>query len=404
MKSQVIRLTTLLGAAVLAASTAQAQAPYAEGFETYATGSDITGQGGWGQWAGAAIVDNAVSTAFAHTGTKSLATELHADKIQDKDLVYGSLGGRWNWSVWTFVPSTGTTLPQWAIFLNDYDNAYTTTSVPRWFWNAQVELDPSLNQVYADIGPKFLCNTAGNQFGITAPLVVGSWREVRIDIDTASDRAQLWYDNKPIGVNFQWSDGITAGFSPNGATFGTLDLYANDNLVAADRVYWDDITITANTSTIPLECYGSFNVYCTAGTSQSGCVPTIQGVGTPSASLSSGFNINLLNSEGNKQGLMFYGINGQLLGGAPWGPGSSSTLCVKAPTQRTALQALNGTAGNCDATYSIDWNAYMAATPSAVGNPRAIGQSFDAQYWYRDNTAAIKSTSLSDALHFTLAP
>jgi hypothetical protein len=396
MKSQVIRLTTLIGAAVLAASTAQAQAAYNDGFESYAAGSNINGQGGWAQWAGAAIVDNAVSTAFAHAGTKSLQTELHADKVQDFDGVYGSLGGRWNWSVWTYVPAT-TTLPQWAVFLNEY-------APPTYFWTAQVELDPTLSRIAADIGPKYLCNTAGNQFVVTAPLVVGAWAQIRIDVDTVNDRAQLWYDQKPVGVQFRWSDGITAGFSPQGTTLGTIDLYANDNTLAGDRVYWDDVSITPNTSTIPLDCYGSFNTYCTAGTSLSGCIPTIQGVGVPSATAASGFNINLLGSEGNKQGLMFYGINGQLTGGAPWGPGSSSTLCVKAPTQRTPLQPLSGSIGNCDANYGIDWNAYMAATPGAVGNPRAIGVSFDAQYWYRDNTAAIKSTSLSDALHFTLAP
>jgi hypothetical protein len=400
MKSQVIRLTTMIGAAVLAASAAQAQASYNDGFETYATGSNITGQGGWAQWANAGVVDNAVSTAFAHSGTKSLATELHADKVQDKDTVYGSLGGRWNWSVWTYVPAA-TTLPQWAVFLNDYDATYTN----QFFWCAQVKLDPALGQIAADVGSKYMCNTTGTQNAVTAPLVVGAWAQLRIDIDTVSDRAQLYYNNAPVGVNFQWSDGLfTAGFSPNGATFGTIDLYANDNTLAGDRVYWDDVSITPNTSPIAIDCFGSFNVYCTAGTSLSGCVPTIAGSGVPSASAASGFSISLSNSEGNKQGLLFYGMNGQNLSGTPWGVGSSSTLCVKAPTQRTPLQPLSGTAGQCNASYNIDWNAYMAANPGSVGNPRTVGQSFDAQYWYRDNTAAVKSTSLSDGLHFTLAP
>lgn len=398
MKSQVIRLTTMIGAAVLAATAAQAQAPYSDGFEGYVTGSSINGQGGWDQWSATGVTDGFVSTAFAHTGTKSLSTELHADKVQDLDTIYGSLGGRWNWTCWAYVPAA-TTLPQWAVYLNDYDSTYTAG----WFWTCQVELDPTLGNFLAVLGAKYQCSTTGSQV-ITKPLVVNAWTELRVDVDTATDRAQFWYNGAPVGVTFQWSNGITTGFSPNGSTLGTIDLYANDNTVAGDRVYWDDVSITANTSAIPLECYGSATTYCTAGTSLSGCVPSISGVGTPSATAAAGFSINLSNSEGNKQGLMFYGINGQLLGGAPWGPGSSSTLCVKAPTQRTPLQPLSGTVGNCDANYSIDWNQYMAFNGGAVGNPRSIGEIFDAQYWYRDNTAAVKSTSLSNALHFVLAP
>jgi len=398
MKSQVIRLTTVIGAAVLAASAAQAQASYSDGFESYVAGSSINAQGGWDQWALTGVTDGFVSTAFAHTGTQSLSTELHADKIQDFDTVYGSLGGRWNWSVWTYVPAA-TTLPQWAVFLNDYNSG----AGGPYFWFCQVELDPTLGQIYANLGPKFACSTAGAQ-NLTAPLVVGSWAEIRIDCDTNTDKAQMWYNNAPVGVTFQLQSGISAGNCVNGITIGTIDLYANDNTLAGDRVYWDDVSITPNTSPIALDCFGSFNVYCTAGTSLSGCLPTISGAGIPSATAAAGFSISLTGSEGNKQGLMFYGINGQLLSGAPWGVGSSSTLCVKAPTQRTPLQPLSGTVGNCDASYTIDWNSYMASNPGAVGNPRSIGQSYDAQYWYRDNTAAIKSTSLSDALHFTLAP
>lgn len=391
MKSQIIRLTTVIGAAVLAASAAQAQS-FGDGFEAYAAGSDITGQGGWAQWDNNAIVDNSVSTLFAHTGSKSLATELHADKIHT---FTGFTSGRWNWSVWTYVPSSGTTLPQWAVFLSTYNPG------GPYFWVAQCQLDPALGQIAADLGPNSVCGgTPTNQFGITAPLTTGVWAEIRIDIDLTADRAQFWYAGQPVGQVYQYTDGISAGFGL--AQIDTIDLYANDNTVAGDRVYWDDVSITANTSPQALECLGVASVYCTAGTSLSGCVPSISGVGVPSASAGSGFSINLANGEGNKQGILFYGRMGQI--SSPWAPTSSSFLCVKAPTQRTPLQPASGAAGTCTGAFSIDWNTFMATNPLAVGNPRSVGESFDAQYWYRDNTAAVKSTSLSDGLHFALAP
>lgn len=411
MNSQVIRLTTVIGAAVLAAAAAQAQAPQNQTFDTFALGS-VNGQGAapdtWQQWGssgGLGFNGGAVSTAFAHSGTQSLGTELLDDKIVDRDTVYGSLGGRWNWSVWCYTPATQV-LPQWAIFLGDY---HLTPSFGA-HWMSQAKFDPSLGQVAIDMGPKSLLvcpgGTTGNQFAVTAPLVVGAWTELRYDIDTTTDRVQCWYNNAPVGQLWQLSDGISAGFSPNGATFGTIDLYANGNTLAGDRGYWDDVTITANTDPKALDCLGQFNVYCTAGTSFSGCVPTIVGSGVPSATAGAGFSIDLLGSEGNRQGLLFYGMSGQNLSGAPWGPGSSSTLCVKAPTQRTPLQALSGTAGNCDANYTFDWNTYMstALTPPQIGYPRQVGCSFDAQYWYRDNTGGAKTTSLSDGLHFTVGP
>jgi len=387
MKSQVIRLTTVIGTAVLAASIAQAQ--YTENFDSYATGSDITGQGGWAQWANAAITDSAISTAFSHSGAKSLATELHADKVHTTSFT----SGHWNWSVWSFMPAT-TQLPQWAVFLSSYAPA------GPYFWVAQCELDPTLSRIEFDMGPNNVCGgIGGSQFGtVFAPLVVGAWTEIRLDIDLNADRCQGWYNNLPVGQVWQYTDGITAGFGL--AEIGTIDLYANDNTLAGDRVYWDDVTVSVNANPTP-ECLGVGIVYCAAGTSTNGCVPTIGSTGVASASASSGFTVTLSNSEGQKAGIFFYGRSGQQQ--TAWGVGSSSFLCVKAPTQRTPVQPLNGTTNVCNGSYSIDMNAYMANNAGSLGNPRFTGETFDGQFWYRDPPAP-KTTNLSDGLHWALKP
>lgn len=394
MNSQVIRLTTVFGAVLLAAATAQAQANFVDGFEAYAVGSNVHGQGGWTQWANAAIVDNAIVSTPTHTGSRALASELHSDNVQDKDGVYAT--GRWNWSVWTFVPATQT-LPQWAVFLNDYDATYTT----QFFWNCQVEFDPTLNQIYANLIKKYtaVCGTTGAQ-NLTAPLVVGAWAEWRLDVDTTNDKAQAWYNGQPLGELMQWSDGISTGFSPFGGSIGTLDLYANDNTVAGDRMYWDDVTITPNTGPAALDCLGLASTFCTSGTSTHGCTPVIVTSGVPSATASSGFTISLTATEGQRQGLFFYSRTGQQA--VPWGIGATSVLCIKAPTQRTAANDSGGTNNACDGSYaSFDFNAYMAANPGAVGNPRFVGESFDGQFWYRDPPTP-KTTGLSGGVHFAL--
>jgi len=290
-------------------------------------------------------------------------------------------------------------LPQWAIFLGDYNPA------GPFHWMSQAKFDPSLGTVAIDMGPKSLTvcpgGTTGNQFGVVAPLVVGTWTELRYDIDTTADRVQVWYNNQPVGQLWQLSEGISAGLSINGATFGTIDLYANGNTLAGDRGYWDDVTITANADTNPLGCIGQSEAFCVAGTSTNGCVPVIITTGTPSATAAAGFSISLTVTEGNKSGLFFYSRTGQQA--LPWGA-SSSFLCLKAPTQRTPASTSTGTTGLCDGDYStLDFNTYMATNAGAVGNPRFVGEVFDGQFWYRDPPSP-KTTNLSAGVRFTLAP
>ncbi len=141
--------------------------------------------------------------------------------------------------------------------------------------------------------------------------------------------------------------------------------------------------------------------YCTSSTSAAGCSASIRGVGVPSASASSGFTLQVDEVEGQRQGLIFYSTAGQQA--LPWASGSTSWFCVKTPTQRMPLSTSGGTIGGCDGQFMRDWSAYMSANAGALGNPRLAGQNFDAQAWFRDPPAP-KSTSLSNALHFTLAP
>jgi hypothetical protein len=140
--------------------------------------------------------------------------------------------------------------------------------------------------------------------------------------------------------------------------------------------------------------------YCTAGTSTGGCTPAIGASGAPSVAASSGFSLSVSGVPGQRNGLIFYGISGQLA--APWGTGTSF-LCVKAPLQRMTTQGSGGTSGQCDGTLSEDWLAYLAGHPVALGQPFSAGQVVDAQGWYRD-PGAPKNTNLSDAVEWTTLP
>ncbi len=148
-------------------------------------------------------------------------------------------------------------------------------------------------------------------------------------------------------------------------------------------------------------CVGATTTYCTAGTTQIGCVPSISGTGTPSASASSGFAIEASDVPGQSNGILFYGVGGRVA--VPWYATSSSFMCVKAPVERTGLRSSGGTLNVCDGSLDFDFNTFRATHPAALGQPMTAGLVVDAQAWFRD-PGAPKNTNLSDALEFTLAP
>jgi hypothetical protein len=141
--------------------------------------------------------------------------------------------------------------------------------------------------------------------------------------------------------------------------------------------------------------------YCSAGTSANGCNALMTSSGLPSASAASGFNISVIGVDGQRAGIVFYGVSGRFI--QPWATGSTSFLCLKTPTQRTGVQNSGGTTGACDGVIALDWNAYRAGNPGALGAPFATGQTLESQAWFRDPPAP-KTTNLSNALEFTLTP
>ena len=143
--------------------------------------------------------------------------------------------------------------------------------------------------------------------------------------------------------------------------------------------------------------------YCTAGTSSNGCVPSIGANASPSVSFAHACNIAVTSLEGQRNAIVFYGLNQTGFSPHPWSAGSNSFLCVKNPTQRTGTHGTQGTAGACNGSLLFDWNVYQSTHPSALGHPFAAGQKVYAQAWYRDPPAP-KTTNLSNALELTCVP
>lgn len=132
--------------------------------------------------------------------------------------------------------------------------------------------------------------------------------------------------------------------------------------------------------------------FCSSKTTSSGCVPAIGWSG--STSLAAGaFDLHATSLEPNKSGLFFYGAHG------PSMAFQGGSLCISAPSTRTPLTQSGGT-GNCSGATNLDFSGWIA---SGVDPRLVAGSRWAAQYWSRDPQASY-STSLSNALVFTLLP
>ena len=156
----------------------------------------------------------------------------------------------------------------------------------------------------------------------------------------------------------------------------------------------------ADIGVFPFDPQHGWSTYCTAGTTSNDCQPSIAASGVASAAASNGFTITISDLDGGRTGHIFYGLSGPHA--APWGSGTSY-LCVKSPSQRTGTQSSGGTSGQCDGAIALDWCAFVATHPGALGAPFTAGAEVWTQLYFRDPPSP-KSTSLSNALQFTICP
>ncbi len=225
--------------------------------------------------------------------------------------------------------------------------------------------------------------------------------------DAVFDQAEVFVDGTRVWVNATGSDTIDTSWVEVdvdiSAFDGDPDVTLEFRLTSDGGVNFGGWNIDA-IEILSLEASGPGGrvTYCTAGTSASGCQASISSTGTASASAASGFVLTATNVEGAKDGLFFWGTSGRQAN--PWGNGSSYQ-CVVPPVKRGGLIAGSGTTATCTGVTAQDLNAlWCAACPKPSKNPGA-GALVQGQFWYRDpaNTSN-QSTSLSDAIEFTVAP
>jgi hypothetical protein len=402
------RLRSCIVALVATLAGTSASAQYVEDFESYPASSGgttftpggQTNSGGWFQWDGVFNEDTKCFTTggpvAAHGGTKYIGTQLGSDTIRTFTNYFN---GHRMIRYWTYVAGPTAPMPmqavQWAVVMADYNN------FGPYIWAVQIRYDPVLNQVSVDNG--YGLWTCTPQWGSSVPIVYDAWKETRIDVDIDVDVARVFYDGMPIGEPFRWSQGPFGNNGGNGlpcpppsTTFKwieCIDLYSG-TLLSPSYMYWDDFTIET--------VFGPPLSYCTpTGGSTNNCIATITASANPNTAHSNSCLITASNLEGQKSGIVFYGLASL---NTPWcTSGGNSLLCVKSPTMRAGTQATGGTVGACDGTLGLDWNAFQLANPSALGAPWMVGEKAYVQGWFRDPPSC-KTTFLTQALELTYVP
>lgn len=139
--------------------------------------------------------------------------------------------------------------------------------------------------------------------------------------------------------------------------------------------------------------------YCTAKTDSLGCASSMSFSGQPSASAGSGFDVSYGPVPGANVGLFIYTTQGA----NPSPPmGSFGFLCIgPSGIFRTGVTPSGGTAGACDGSYGIDFNAFFAS--QTADGSLVAGATVDLQVWFRDPPNP-GTANLSNAATFTMCP
>jgi hypothetical protein len=184
-------------------------APWLEDFDSYLTGSDLNGQGGWQGWD-----NNPGATAFT-SGTVSSSAPNSVEIAGYSDLVhrYSAAGGYVDYRALQYIEaeSSGSS---YFILLNDYND------LGPYDWSVQINFDRNAGLVISDFGG-----------GATLPILWDQWVEIWCAIDLDNNTVSEYYGGQLLSTHVWDNDGDN--------TLDAVDLYAN----FTPPVYYDNLSL-----------------------------------------------------------------------------------------------------------------------------------------------------------------
>ena len=186
-----------------------------ENFDSYVSGSQVHGQGGWKGW------NNVPAAGALATNTNSLTPPNSVDIVGASDLVHEFSGANMDIVeviAWQYIPSdfTGQT---YFILLNTYTDVGATN------WSTQLMFESTSNTI-----------SEAYNLESTLPLIIDQWVQIRVVINHPANTQDIYYNGQLL-VSKSWTEGASGGGAQN---LAAIDLYAN----ASTSVYYDDISVT----------------------------------------------------------------------------------------------------------------------------------------------------------------
>ncbi len=212
-----------------------------DGFEDYAVGSTLGGQGGWDVWPGGS--DAFVTDAQAASGTNAFLADL-----PETDIIYrmrdGSgtpiaTSGQWTFSCQTFM-STSAVGDFYVLLLNTYNDASPVDSN----WSMQLRLGTIDGVVESEFD------------GATTTLIYDEWVPVRAEIDLDADSFDIYYNDVLLAEDLIWTENVSTG---GALQIDVLDLYTP----SAFPAYIDDVLLVEAEATCraDLDGDGSLTIF-----------------------------------------------------------------------------------------------------------------------------------------------
>lgn len=234
MKRLIAALVVLL--AILTLPAVGARAEWVENFDSYATGSQLHGQGGWKGWDNIPAATGVTSSAWSLTSPNSAEIGGSANLVHE----YSVAGDRWLYSAMQYIPSSSTNGTNYFILLNDYNDG------GPYDWSVQLYFDLATGQVTSSL-PQY--GTMG-----TASIVRDQWVELLFDINLDANTVDEYY-NGSLLASHPWDDG-------GKNTLDAVDLYGGSG---ASPIFYDNMQLTTpEPSTLGLLCLGAAGLFACA--------------------------------------------------------------------------------------------------------------------------------------------
>jgi uncharacterized repeat protein (TIGR01451 family) len=198
----------------------QSSAPlggWSDNFDSYPTGQNLHGVGGWKGW------DNSPAATAFTSAAQALSSPNSVDIVGAADLVHpytGYTSGAWTYTAWQYIPNTFTGL-SYFLLLNTYNDG------GPYNWSSQVNFNAATDQVVND-----------GLSGGALPIVYDQWVEIRVEIDLDADTQDFYYNNQLL-YSGTWTGEVSGGGAVN---IATVDLFAN----TGTSVFYDDISLAPN--------------------------------------------------------------------------------------------------------------------------------------------------------------